>query len=604
MSFSMWVGNVYQKFGAMCLGIEDAMYKDSIAYVENQVQTVGESVKRFCSEMVQDLHPASLLDPVGVVFADMSVNPYAYLEIEKKKKKENMKEHHVKSTDDTQVIKGRSTLGGIHRRRNVGTIKRTEGYDDLPLMASLPVTSKSWERKDMKSPVCEIGETSEEICDLKVGSPVTSKSWEGNKMKSPVCEIGETLEGTCDHKVDLPVTSKPWESNNVKPPVFEIGEKIEEIFDHEEDSNMQTTGISIGNVASEVTLLVGSPVCEKGESLEEFFVPKEDDKMQTTGSSIDNVASEVALLVGLPVCEMGEKEILDHKENNIQKPGSSIDNVASEVALLVGSPVCEMEENEIFDHKEDNNMQKTGSSIDNVASEVTLLVGSPVFEMEENEIFDHKEDNNMQKTGSSIDNVASEVALLVESPECEMGEKEMFGHKVDANMQTTGSYIGNVAYEVTLLAGSAGRKKQENFGCASAFDGSSSISSGTQEADMPNSTIWLSTISDSGISENHYFKVLDEANDVLEQEIDQDVEKTCVLVEGDGLLLPHGLAKHKSYKTKIREAFSSKKRSTKKEYQRLAKQYEQGLGKDCEGKNATPQISSGWDFPDSEWELL
>ncbi|VFQ84119.1 unnamed protein product [Cuscuta campestris] len=577
MSFSMWVGNVYQKFGAMCLGIEDAMYKDSIAYVENQVQTVGESVKRFCSEMVQDLHPASLLDPVGVVFADMSVNPYAYLEIEKKKKKENMKEHHgkstdnMKSTDDTQVIKGRSTLGGIHRRRNVGTIKRTEGYDDLPLMASLPMTSKSWERKDMKSPVCEIGETSEEICDHKVGSPVTSKSWEGNKMKSPVCEIGETLEEACDHKVDLPVTSKPWESNNMKPPVFEIGEKIEEIFDHEEDTNMQTTGISIGNVASEVTLLVGSPICEKGESLEEFFVPKEDDKMQTTGSSIDNVASE---------------------------------NVASEVALLVGLPVCEMGEKEIFDHKEDNNIQKPGSSIDNVASEVTLLVGSPACEMEENEIFDHKEDNNIQKPGSSIDNVASEVTLLVESPECEMGEKEMFGHKVDAYMQTTGSYIGNVAYEVTLLAGSAGQKKQENFGCAYAFDGSSSISSGTQEADMPNSTIWLSTLSDSGISERHYFKVLDEANDVLEQEIDQDVEKTCVLVEGDGLLLPHGLAKHKSYKTKIREAFSSKKRSTKKEYQRLAKQYEQGLGKDCEGKNASPQISSGWDFPDSEWELL
>ncbi|CAN7137368.1 unnamed protein product [Brassica rapa subsp. narinosa] len=45
-----WVGNVYQKFEAMCL-------EDTAKYVENQVQTVGNSVKRFCSEVAQDLRP-------------------------------------------------------------------------------------------------------------------------------------------------------------------------------------------------------------------------------------------------------------------------------------------------------------------------------------------------------------------------------------------------------------------------------------------------------------------------------------------------------------------------------------------------------------------
>ncbi|KAL3353116.1 hypothetical protein AABB24_020884 [Solanum stoloniferum] len=100
-----WVGDIYQKFEAMCLEMEDAMYQDTARYVENQVQTVGASVKRFYSDVVLDLHPQFNIDPVKVAAADLSLNPYAHTEISKKLKAK---------------LKGKSKSGGVYRRQSVG----------------------------------------------------------------------------------------------------------------------------------------------------------------------------------------------------------------------------------------------------------------------------------------------------------------------------------------------------------------------------------------------------------------------------------------------------------------------------------------------------
>ena len=51
-----WVGNIYQKFEAIRQEADGIVNQDSIKYVENQVQTVGKSVKKF-SNTVQDLLP-------------------------------------------------------------------------------------------------------------------------------------------------------------------------------------------------------------------------------------------------------------------------------------------------------------------------------------------------------------------------------------------------------------------------------------------------------------------------------------------------------------------------------------------------------------------
>ncbi|XP_026392050.1 uncharacterized protein LOC113287490 [Papaver somniferum] len=57
-----WVGNIYDKFEAICLDAEDIMSQDTVKYVENQVHNVGGNIKKFCAEFVNDLLPIE--DPV------------------------------------------------------------------------------------------------------------------------------------------------------------------------------------------------------------------------------------------------------------------------------------------------------------------------------------------------------------------------------------------------------------------------------------------------------------------------------------------------------------------------------------------------------------
>ncbi|XVE86359.1 hypothetical protein DITRI_Ditri18aG0028800 [Diplodiscus trichospermus] len=77
-----WVGHVYQKFEAMCLEVEEVMCQDTVKYVEDQVQTVGASVKKFYSDVMQDmmqdlLLPSSLEPLKAVAASDIPVETYA-----------------------------------------------------------------------------------------------------------------------------------------------------------------------------------------------------------------------------------------------------------------------------------------------------------------------------------------------------------------------------------------------------------------------------------------------------------------------------------------------------------------------------------------------
>ncbi|XAR72563.1 hypothetical protein NMG60_11019248 [Bertholletia excelsa] len=103
-----WVGNVYEKFEAMCLEVEEAMYQDTVKYVGNQVQTVGASVKKFYSDVMQDLLPPSSVDPVKA--SDLSLNPYGDFGIHKKPKA--IKEDSVK--DDKQGTEVSKVIADAH----------------------------------------------------------------------------------------------------------------------------------------------------------------------------------------------------------------------------------------------------------------------------------------------------------------------------------------------------------------------------------------------------------------------------------------------------------------------------------------------------------
>ncbi|XP_027910610.1 uncharacterized protein LOC114169584 [Vigna unguiculata] len=56
-----WVGNIYQKFEAVCHEVDDIVGQDAKKYLENQVQNVGDSVKKFYSGVVHELLPLDSL---------------------------------------------------------------------------------------------------------------------------------------------------------------------------------------------------------------------------------------------------------------------------------------------------------------------------------------------------------------------------------------------------------------------------------------------------------------------------------------------------------------------------------------------------------------
>ncbi|CAA3017671.1 Hypothetical predicted protein [Olea europaea subsp. europaea] len=70
-----WAENIYEKFEAMCLEVEEVMHQDTVKYVENQVEKVGISVKKFYAEIMQDLLPPSDVDPVKVATGNLSFSP-------------------------------------------------------------------------------------------------------------------------------------------------------------------------------------------------------------------------------------------------------------------------------------------------------------------------------------------------------------------------------------------------------------------------------------------------------------------------------------------------------------------------------------------------
>lgn len=88
-----WVGCVYEKFESMCLEVEENMYQDTVKFVEDQVQTVGESVKKFYADVMQDMLCNSSLDPEDISASGFPVEHYSEYDNYKKSKIRKKKEH-------------------------------------------------------------------------------------------------------------------------------------------------------------------------------------------------------------------------------------------------------------------------------------------------------------------------------------------------------------------------------------------------------------------------------------------------------------------------------------------------------------------------------
>uniref|UniRef100_A0A6N2LK68 Uncharacterized protein n=1 Tax=Salix viminalis TaxID=40686 RepID=A0A6N2LK68_SALVM len=68
-----WAGNIYQKFETMCHEVDNVVNKDTFKFVENQVHSVGENMKKIYSVAVHDLIPP-LVDPAKCEASSSSQN--------------------------------------------------------------------------------------------------------------------------------------------------------------------------------------------------------------------------------------------------------------------------------------------------------------------------------------------------------------------------------------------------------------------------------------------------------------------------------------------------------------------------------------------------
>lgn len=160
-----WVGNIYQKFEAMCLEVEEAMCQETAKYVENQVQTMGESMKRFCSDVMQDLLPPSSKDLSKVASAELLLNPYLEFGIHMKPIstfKEVAKDPvHVKgiSEDKKGISVDKKGISGISEDKLNSS---NDGWEDWS------AASFNWEMsdKDESNEVIECESREGQICNL------------------------------------------------------------------------------------------------------------------------------------------------------------------------------------------------------------------------------------------------------------------------------------------------------------------------------------------------------------------------------------------------------------------------------------------------------
>ncbi|KAL6134133.1 hypothetical protein ACLB2K_066366 [Fragaria x ananassa] len=129
-----WVGCVYEKFESMCLEVEANMYEDTVKFVEDQVQTVGESVKKFYADVMQDLLCDSSSDRDDLSACGFPVEHYSDVDNSKskiRKKKEHVKVGVEEVKGDLEVIsavlKDVNHTGLFHRQRVYESCPKSSG---------------------------------------------------------------------------------------------------------------------------------------------------------------------------------------------------------------------------------------------------------------------------------------------------------------------------------------------------------------------------------------------------------------------------------------------------------------------------------------------
>ncbi|KAK4577754.1 hypothetical protein RGQ29_028036 [Quercus rubra] len=313
-----WVGNIYQKFEAMCLEVEEIMYQDTVKYVEDQVQNVGATVKRFYSDVVQDFTPPSSEDPVKVPASELPVERYSDVGIYRRRKvgmkKDPLRVDVGKQAEDSKVISGMNKNVGcarsLHAVRDVDNLcqlssgdsvkgtyseafsghyrdgniynKSNLGIQEIPENDKLPQTEMSGEI----APINDVGRASSELSNQNQGA-------------------------SCDQTVTVSA-----------PALVEVGrfDSIAESCNEVENASEHINDDSMHSASSDMPFLVDS-VGNEGKEMR----PPSSDGLSAESNAADICTNNGAIsLFGSSLDLVQYNEVAD-KEGFVSHPGRSDD---------------------------------------------------------------------------------------------------------------------------------------------------------------------------------------------------------------------------------------------------------------------------------------
>lgn len=239
-----WVGHVYQKFEAMCLEVEEIMYQDTVKYVENQVQTVGSTVKKFYSDVIEDLLPPPSVDLVkGAVASNLPLEQNADVGIYKKPKI-GIKEEAMKVNNE-QLSESSLATTDLDKGAGGGQSFCRFHIEDTSFQPSLGDTLKGV-FSDAYSKEYDIrsGHNQSSICMQKISKednlPPSEMSGAGPHMErglrraSSSCELLDKIQEVSDDQVVVDPTSVTTEVASCK--------SFEEIYDELEKASKGASG--------------------------------------------------------------------------------------------------------------------------------------------------------------------------------------------------------------------------------------------------------------------------------------------------------------------------------------------------------------------------
>ncbi|RQP03633.1 hypothetical protein POPTR_019G089900v4 [Populus trichocarpa] len=185
-----WVGDIYLKFEARLLEVEEIMREEAVKYVENQMQTVSNNVRKFYSDVMQDLCSPDSEDPANGAVSKFPVDSGADVGIYMKPE-DGMEEKCGKADDPEQLAEDPKMTAD-------------SGSDCLPLRRRITVRRISRQHsKGSLSNKSNLDTDKNSNCNNVSPNEISGTTTLSSKFSSNVELSDQNLEASCDQTARL-----------------------------------------------------------------------------------------------------------------------------------------------------------------------------------------------------------------------------------------------------------------------------------------------------------------------------------------------------------------------------------------------------------------